>query len=503
MPSGSPASVPKYSPTHTDDMTSDRKLGSTTSISSAVKLKQTLGLHHGVAMILGGIIGSGIFVSPKGVLMEVNSIGGSLVIWAVCGVISLIGALCYAELGTSILKSGADYAYISEAYGALPGFLFLWVAQVVILPAGNAVVALTFSYYILQPIFPTCEPPDAAVRLLAALAILLLTAINCWNVNVVAKIQSIFTVTKVAALCLIIVFGIVQLSFGNTENFEEPFADTNVNGGALALALYSGLFSYAGWNFLNYVTEELKDPYKNLPRAIWISMPLVTVIYVLVNVAYFSVLNARELLDSNAVAVTFAERTLGVMAWCMPLFVAASTFGALNGGIFASSRLMFVGARGGQLPIFMSMINFKLFTPIPALIIGCVLSVIMLVSKNVYDLINYTSFVESLFMGISVSGLLYMRYKRPDMHRPIKVNIALPIFFIIIIAFLTVFPLVNNAMACLIGLLMILTGVPVYWIMISWTSKPKSVDRFNRSFTYVMQKLFLSVAEEEEQVKTS
>jgi len=120
---------------------------------------------------VGGIIGSGIFVSPKGVVAEIDSIGGALVVWTVCGLISLIGAMCYAELGTCILESGGDYAYIKKAFGSLPGFLYLWVALVVIIPTGNAVTSLTFSYYILQPLFPTCEPPDASVRLLAALAI--------------------------------------------------------------------------------------------------------------------------------------------------------------------------------------------------------------------------------------------------------------------------------------------------------------------------------------------
>ena len=154
-----------YSPTRTEDTLSR------VDIEEPFALKQTLGLHHGVAMIVGGIIGSGIFVSPKGVLQEIGSVGGSLVVWVLCGLVSFIGALCYAELGTSILKSGADYAYIREAYGKLPGFLFVWVALVVINPTGNAITSLTFSYYVLQPFFPDCDPPDSAIRLIAALSI--------------------------------------------------------------------------------------------------------------------------------------------------------------------------------------------------------------------------------------------------------------------------------------------------------------------------------------------
>ena len=147
------------------------KVSVTVSESGLVKLKKNLGLHNGVAIIVGVIIGSGIFVSPKGVLQEVGSVGGCLMIWTLCGVISLVGAMCYAELGTSIMKSGGDYAYINAAFGPLPAFLYLWVALMIIMPTGNAITALTFAHYILQPVFPDCEPPDAAIRLLAALAI--------------------------------------------------------------------------------------------------------------------------------------------------------------------------------------------------------------------------------------------------------------------------------------------------------------------------------------------
>ena len=136
-----------------------------------VELKPTLGLLNGVALIVGLIIGSGIFVSPKGVLQEIGSVGGSLIIWAVCGLIALAGALCYSELGTSVPLSGGDYAYITEALGPLPGFLFLWSAVFILMPAGIAVSSLTFAYYILQPLFLTCGPPETAVRLIAASAI--------------------------------------------------------------------------------------------------------------------------------------------------------------------------------------------------------------------------------------------------------------------------------------------------------------------------------------------
>ncbi|ESO82840.1 hypothetical protein LOTGIDRAFT_109029 [Lottia gigantea] len=441
--------------------------------SGGVKLKKTLGLFNGVAIIVGVIVGSGIFVSPKGVLLEAGSVGLCMIIWALCGIICLIGAMCYAELGTCILKSGADYAYIMETFGGLPSFLYLWVALIIIFPTGNAITALTFSNYILQPFFSDCEMPDVSVRLLAALCITVLTFINCWSVKLASKVQDIFTVSKVLALIIIIITGLVFMGMGSTESFQEPFKGSTTKPGHFAMAFYSGLFSYAGWNYLNFVTEELKEPYKNLPRAIYISLPLVTVIYILANISYFVILSPAEMLKSDAVAVTFADRTLGVMSWIMPVFVALSTFGSLNGCLFTSSRLFFVGARYGHLPGFLATINPKLMTPVPALIFGCGMSLVMLCSSDIFALINYGAFVESLFIGVTIAGLIMLRYTRPDMERPIKVHIALPIFFVIICIFLIITPLTTSPMECLMGIIMICTGIPVYILGVLWTSKPK------------------------------
>ncbi|XP_019887696.1 Y+L amino acid transporter 2 isoform X2 [Ooceraea biroi] len=478
--------------------------------SEGVKLKRELGLWDGVAIIVGIIVGAGIFVSPKGVLINSGSVGQALIVWVFSGILSLIGALCYAELGTMIPKSGGDYAYISDAFGPLPAFLYLWVALFILVPTGNAITALTFAQYILQPLWPGCEPPYEAVRLLAAVITCLLTAINCYNVKWATRVQDIFTATKIFALLIIMVAGFWWLCMGHTENFHRPMAGTNTQPGYIALAVYSGLFSYSGWNYLNFVTEELKDPYKNLPKAICISLPLVTVIYVLANVAYFVVLTQDEILASNAVAVTFGDKLLGVMSWIMPFFVACSTFGALNGAIFASSRLFFVGARNGHLPTAIALINVRNLTPMPSLIFLCIITLILLIIKDVYVLINYVSFVEALFTTLSVSGLLWLRYKKPDLHRPIKVrtsvfeesstifsiipfnrtranliavksyvthfvfqvSIVLPIIFFIICAFLVTFPCYVSPWEVGVGIIIILFGIPMYWIFIYWQAKP-------------------------------
>lgn len=150
-----------------------------------VKMKKELGLLEGVAIILGIIFGSGIFISPKGVLQEVGAVGTSLVIWVTCGLLSMIGALCYAELGTAIPKSGGDYAYIYEAYGPLPAFLYLWDATVIFVPSTNAIMGLTFASYVFQPLFAAgCTVPTIGLQLFAAVTICALTYINAYDVRV-------------------------------------------------------------------------------------------------------------------------------------------------------------------------------------------------------------------------------------------------------------------------------------------------------------------------------
>lgn len=161
-----------------------------------------------------------------------------------------------------IPKSGGDYAYISEAFGPLPAFLYLWVALFVLVPTGNAITAITFAQYILQPIWGSCTPPAEAVRLLASFTTCLLTLINCYNVKWVTRVQDIFTATKIFSLCIIVLAGLYYLCAGHTEHFRDPMKGTEWQPGYIALAFYSGLFSYSGWNYLNYVTEELQDPYK-------------------------------------------------------------------------------------------------------------------------------------------------------------------------------------------------------------------------------------------------
>ncbi|XP_014881618.1 asc-type amino acid transporter 1-like isoform X1 [Poecilia latipinna] len=306
------------------------------------------------------------------------------------------------------------------------------------------------------------------------------------------RIQDIFTVGKLMALCLIIVVGLVQIFDGNYEALTTKVVfsmDKPPSIGQVALAFLQASFAFSGWNFLNYVTEEVVDPRRNLPRAIYISIPLVTFVYTLTNIAYFSSMSPEELLSSNAVAVTFGEKLLGAFAIIMPISVALSTFGGINGYLFTSSRLCFSGAREGHLPSLLAMIHYKKCTPIPALLVCCAATIVILCIGETHNLINYVSFINYLSYGVTIAGLLWYRWKRPNLYRPIKVNLLVPVSYLMFWALLLGFSLYSEPVVCGVGLIIMLTGVPVYFLGVHWKEKPKCIDNFIAWATSVGQRL--------------
>ncbi|XP_064359438.1 large neutral amino acids transporter small subunit 2 [Dromaius novaehollandiae] len=457
-----------------------------------VALKKEIGLLSACGIIVGNIIGSGIFVSPKGVLENGGAVGLALLVWALTGLVTAVGALCYAELGVTIPKSGGDYAYVKDIFGGLAGFLRLWIAVLVIYPTNQAVIALTFASYVLHPLFGGCPPPEPGLRLLAAACLLLLTWVNCASVRWATRVQDVFTAGKLLALALIILMGLVQICKGEYFWLEprQAFAFWQPpDAGRVALAFLQGSFAYGGWNFLNYVTEELVDPYRNLPRAIFISIPLVTFVYVFANVAYVTAMSPQELLDSNAVAVTFGEKVLGPVAWIMPVAVALSTFGGVNGSLFTSSRLFYAGAREGQLPALLAMIHVERRTPIPALLLTCASTLLMLVAGDIYTLINYVGFVNYLWYGVTVAGLLVLRWRQPRRHRPIRVSLAFPALYLLFWAALLLFSLWSEPVVCGIGLGIMATGAPVYALGVRPGPRPPALRRAVAALTRFSQQL--------------
>uniref|UniRef100_A0A8C2XN84 b(0,+)-type amino acid transporter 1 n=1 Tax=Cyclopterus lumpus TaxID=8103 RepID=A0A8C2XN84_CYCLU len=410
----------------------------------ALKMKREIGLIGGVAMVSRTMIESGIFMSPQFVLAYV-------------GIVAMFAALSYAEIGTVISESGGDFIYILRIYSSCPTFFAAVTFIMVVKPYGIAAVAISIAEYALAVFYTGCLPPQLVLKCAAAVAIL-----------IAIKIQVVFLVAKVLVLTFIIIGGIVKLTQSSNVivenvNVENAFKGTQYSLSTLGLAFYQGLWSYAGWYNLNNVTEELKRPEVNLPRAVVIAISLVTGLYLLVNVSYLTVLTPRELMSSSAVAVTWGNKVLGSWGWIMSVAAALSAFGSLNGTFFSGGRVCFVAAREGHMVRGPSWEYIVQLTPSPALIFTTIVSLLVLIPGDFQSIVNYFSFTAWFFYGITLSGLLYLKIKKPELPRPYRVPIILPILVLIVAVFLVLAPIIDNPqIEYLYVTLFIFSGAIVY-----------------------------------------
>ncbi|KAM4676560.1 cystine/glutamate transporter-like [Discoglossus pictus] len=465
----------------------------------SVYLRRKITLLRAISLTVGTIIGSGIFISPKGVLKNSGNVGLSLIIWLACGVLSTCGALCYADLGTSIKKSGGHYIYLLETLGPLPAFLRLWAEFVMIRPANIAVVTLAFGRYIIEPFFMPCYAPATVVKLISAVGIAFIVALNCWSVSWSANFQTAFTALKLVALGLIIVPGMIALGTGHTENYENAFDTSSLALDKIPLAFYSGMFAFGGWFYITFVTEEVINPERNIPLTVIISMTVVTICYLLANISYYAILTPLEVLSSDAVAVTFSEKTLAQFSSVIPILVALSCFGALNGGIFASSRMLFAASREGQWPPLFSMIHIRRHTPLPALLLMMPLVFLMISIGDLYGLLNFYSFSRWLFMGLVTLGLMIHHRRHPDLPRPFKVPVVMPLIFTAMSLFIVVMSLYSDPVNTGIGCAITLSGLPVYYLTLH---KPRLPQRFINVFNSLTVKLQVLMEVIPQEIKT-
>ncbi|XP_039990664.1 b(0,+)-type amino acid transporter 1 [Xiphias gladius] len=477
----------KESQNGSNDHSVDRRTEDKQPVKATV-LQKEVGLLSGVCLIVGTMIGSGIFISPKAVLLYSGAVGPCLLIWAACGVLATLGALCYAELGTMITKSGGEYSYLKEAFGSLVAYLYSWTTVMVLKPSAFAIITLSFAEYASTPFYPGCTPPFVVTKCLSVAAILLIVSINCLSVRLASYVQNFFTLAKLFIILVIVGAGIVFLVQGNTENFSHAFDGRSASVGAIGLAFYNGLWAYDGWNQLNFITEELKDPFRNLPLAILIAIPLVSLCYVLVNVAYFSVMTSTELLLSPAVAVTFGDRVLYPLSWIVPLFVVFSTFGSANGSCFTAGRLAYVSGREGHMVKILSYISLKHYTPSPALIFNGILAIFYTIPADINTLINYFSFAQWAFYGLTALAVIVMRFTRKELHRPVKVPIVVAGLMVLVSCYLVLAPIIDKPeLEYLYCTIFILSSLLLYYPFVHW--KVSWARKLMRPITIYLQLL--------------
>ncbi|XP_073688695.1 b(0,+)-type amino acid transporter 1 [Garra rufa] len=456
-------------------------------------LKRELGLTSAVSLVAGIMIGSGIFMSPQFVLAYVGSSGASLIIWAVCGIVCMCTALSYSEMGTIIRESGGNYSYILQIYGPCPAFIVAFTTVFVMKPSGIIAGSLSFAKYAAAPFYPGCTPPILVVKCIAAACVLVIAMANMLNIRFTMATQVVFMVAKFVGLMIIVIGGIITLlqgNYGSLYSLESAFADTKLGINTVGMALYQCLWSYSGWANLNNVTEEVKRPEVNLPRALMIAIPMVTILYLMVNVSYLVVMTPAEMISSSAVAVTWGNKVLGRWGWVMSVAAALSAFGSLNGSFFSGGRVCYVAAREGHMPDILAMAHMRRLTPSPALIFNTVIALIVLIPGDFQAIVNFFSFSAWFFYGVTVSGLLYLKIKKPEIPRTITVPIIIPIIVLLAAVYLVLAPIIDDPqIEYLYVTLFMLSGIVIYIPFIHLKLFPGLLNKLT-----VFLQLFLEVA---------
>jgi APA family basic amino acid/polyamine antiporter len=431
-------------------------------------LVRDLNLAHALAINAGTMIGTGIFIVPRSIAASVETAGWILVVWVVASLLALLGAFTYAELGAAIPRAGGDYVYIRDAFGRRAGFLFGWT-QLLVARSGS-IAALAAGVSIQLGDFLNLGSGGQKIAALAAIA--LLTGINIRGVRSGGNVQVLFTFLKIGALLVLITLAFTSDS-GSTANFSPLFSPGIELGfiGLFGLALVDALWAYDGWNDVNLTAGEVKDPKRNIPRAMLGSIGLVMLVYILANLAYLYILPASSQASSERVAADVARAVLGDSgARFINLAILLSMFGALNGSILSGARIFYAMADDGLFFRKFASVHPRFFTPAVALV-GQALWAAVLIAFAVYrQLTTYVVFASWVFYALSSLALIRLRRTRPDLDRPYRAwgYPYAQILFVIAATGIILNTLWVSPRESMIGLAIIALGVPVFWI---WESR--------------------------------
>jgi APA family basic amino acid/polyamine antiporter len=432
-----------------------------------VTFRRALGPFDATMVVVGGIIGSGIFINPYIVAQRLDSTMLVLAAWAAGGAIALAGALAYAELGALFPKVGGQYAYLRDAYHPLAGFLYGWALLAVIESGAIAAVAIAFSNYALRLVGRS----DLPAAPLAIGSLILLSAINYIGVKPGSRVLNVFVVLKVAALGVLILFGAFAPAASGWWGAARPASGTSMAAFvAFGAALVPILFAYGGWQNANYVAEEIEDPRRNLPISIIAGTIAVVVIYVLVNVVYLRAMGLQGLADTMTPAADAAQRMFGAMGdRFVTAAIAISTFGFLDLAILAPTRVYYAMAADGLFFPALAKLHPTYRTPGTAIVLQTTWSCILAVSGTYGQLLNYVVFADWIFFGMTVSTLVVFRGSHPLVQRPARTFRApgypvLPTLFVAAAAAVVLSVIWADPRSALRGALLLAAGVPVfYW----------------------------------------
>jgi APA family basic amino acid/polyamine antiporter len=404
--------------------------------------------------VVGGIIGGGIFRTPATVAERVGTPTMVLVAWIAGGGVALIGAFCFGELGQRRPQAGGGYVYLRETWGPLPAFLYGWTLVLVIATGAIAAVAVTFANYALA----LAGLSDRFTVPLAVGTIILLAGINYVGVRPAAITQNIFTVLKLAALATLIGAGIFLAA---PTVLYRPLPSSTVS--SFGAALVPILFTYGGWQQTNFIAEEIIEPEKNLPRALVLGVAIVVAVYLLANLAYLRVLGAQGLAASTAPAADVMVAVLGPAGGkVIAAGIAVSTFGFLNLVILVTPRVLQAMAADGVFFARLAVLHPVHRTPAAAIVALAACAALLTLSKTFGQLVDYVTFGDWIFFGLTVAGLFIYRAREPNAAFRVPGYPWTPAVFVLAAGYVVVSVVVSNPKNAGLGAALIASGVPAF-----------------------------------------
>lgn len=462
------------------------------------RLNRQLGLFDSVMVMVGIVIGSGIFLTTGLIAKSLPSPGLILLVWVVGGILTLAGALTYAELGASLPHAGGQYVYLREAYGPLCAFLFGWVVFLVYMSGGTAALSVAFAEYF-GYFFPTLSIQEilftiklsifgksltyslSAGQIVAVTAIIILSLFNYIGLSYGKIIQNVFTLIKIGAIMCFVVLG---FAVGKGQAFDLMLSPAGIDPGQLiigfGIALVAVSWAFDGWNNVNFVAGEIKNPKKNIPLALIFGTIGITILYVLVNYIYLYSLPVDRIVGEIRVAEKAASSLFGrEMGSIIAAVVMVSTFGALNGNILTAPRVYFAMARDRLFFKRVGDVHPRFKTPGFAIIVGAVWASILTLSGTFEQLLTFVMFVAIIFWIAAALSVFTLRRKFPRLQRPYKTwgYPYVPILFIITSLGILINTVIEKPVESLSGILITLLGIPVYYY---WKKTQKTSESETR-----------------------
>lgn len=463
-------------------------------------MKRQLKLWDAVMLVMGSMIGSGIFIVSSDMMRNLGSGYWLIAVWVITGIMTVAAAISYGELSSMFPKAGGQFTYITEIFGRMTGFLYGWGLFAVIQTGTIAAVAMAFGKFTAylvpwlndsEPIFQNGGFKITWVQILAIIVILLLTFINTKGVKNGKFLQNVFTASKILALLGIILFGFLLIKdsqwasnmsfgwnafqdFGNeVGNNLLPTNWKSISGmallGGIAAAMVGSVFSSVAWENVTFVSGEIKNPEKNVVKSMVLGTSAVMVLYLMVNLVYLNALDRDGIAfaDKNRPAVAASEVIFGnVGTVIMAVLVMISTFGCINGLVLAGSRVYQTMAKDG-LFFKSAMENNRHDVPEKSLWMQGIWASVLALSGQYGDLLDMISFVIVLFYMITVFGVIYLRFKKPELERPYKTWLypITPLLYLFIGSAFCILLMMYKPQYTWPGFLLILIGLPVYWFI--------------------------------------